>query len=328
VVATCLRNHLMMEEMRRGRGPIYMDTPTAMRELAAKMDPKQVKKLESEAWEDFLDMTIAQAGLWASMNIAPEEKKSEIMPAEPYLMGSHAGCCGAWVSGPEDFAPAEYRWGYNRMTTVQGLFTAGDGVGASGHKFSSGSHAEGRIAGKSAVRFIADHMEFAPSVGASPQQLAEEIYRPMALYEEHRGLTTDPSVNPRYIKPKMLLFRLNKIMDEYVGGVTTSYVTNGAMLTQGLEALAMLKEDSAKLAARDLHELMRCWENFHRIWVAEGHLRHILYRKETRYPGYYYRADHPQLDDTSWKAFVNSKYDPQTGAWECFTRPVIELVKP
>jgi len=27
------------------------------------------------------------------------------------------------------------------MTTVKGLFTAGDGVGASGHKFSSGSHA-------------------------------------------------------------------------------------------------------------------------------------------------------------------------------------------
>jgi adenylylsulfate reductase subunit A len=273
VVATCLRNHLMMEEMRQGRGPIYMDTPTAMKELAATMDPKQVKELESEAWEDFLDMTIAQAGLWASMNIAPEEKKSEIMPAEPYLMGSHAGCCGAWVSGPEDFTPAEYQWGYNRMTTVQGLFTAGDGVGASGHKFSSGSHAEGRIAAKSAVRFIVEHAGFTPSVGASPQQLAEEVYRPLALYEEHKGLTTDPSVNPRYIKPKMLLFRLNKIMDEYVGGVTTGYTTNEAMLTQGLEALAMLKEDSARLAARDLHELMRCWENYHRIWAAEGHLR-------------------------------------------------------
>jgi adenylylsulfate reductase subunit A len=328
VTPTCLRNHLQMEEMRQGRGPIYMDTPTAMKELAAKMDPKQVKELESEAWEDFLDMTIAQAGLWASMNIAPEEKMSEIMPAEPYLMGSHAGCCGAWVSGPEDFAPSEYRWGYNRMTTVQGLFTAGDGVGASGHKFSSGSHAEGRIAGKSAVRFILDNAGYAPSMKETAAQLAEEVYRPLALHEEHRGVTTDPAVNPRYIKPKMLLFRLNKIMDEYVGGVTTGYVTNQVMLKQGLEALAMLKEDSAKLAAKDLHELMRCWENFHRIWVAEGHLRHILYRKETRYPGYYYRSDNPKLDDASWKVFVNSKYDPKTGAWECFTRPVIELVKP
>ena len=42
------------------------------------------------------------------------------------------------------------------MTTVKGLFTAGDGVGASGHKFSSGSHAEGRIAGKTMVKFCLD----------------------------------------------------------------------------------------------------------------------------------------------------------------------------
>ncbi len=70
------------------------------------------------------------------------------MPTEPYLLGSHSGCAGIWVSGPTDIpgAPKEWSWGYNRMTTVKGLFTAGDGVGASGHKFSSGSHAEGRIA--------------------------------------------------------------------------------------------------------------------------------------------------------------------------------------
>lgn len=327
VIPTCLRNHLQMEEIRQGRGPTYMDTPTAMKELAAKMDPKQVKELEAEAWEDFLDMTITQAGLWASMNIAPEDKMSEFIPSEPYLMGSHAGCAGAWVSGPEDFAPAEYRWGYNRMTTVQGLFTAGDGVGASGHKFSSGSHAEGRIAAKAAVRFIRDHAGYTPSVTVAPEALAAEVYRPLATYEQHKGVTTDPAINPNFIRPKMLMFRLNKIMDEYVGGITTSYTTSQALLNQGLELLTMLKEDSAKLAAKDLHELMRCWENYHRIWAAEAHLRHILFRQETRYPGYYYRSDFPKLDDGNWRVFVNSKYDPGTARWECFTKRVIDLIK-
>lgn len=326
-VPTCLRNHLMMEEMRQGRGPIFMDTPTAMKELAAKMDPKQVRELESEAWEDFLDMTITQAGLWASLNIAPEEKPSEIMPAEPYLMGSHAGCAGAWVSGPEDFAPAEYQWGYNRMTTVRGLFTAGDGVGASGHKFSSGSHAEGRIAAKAALRFLRDHAGDTPTIAGSAGAFAEEVYRPLATYEKYRGLTTDPAINPNFIRPKMLMFRLNKIMDEYVGGITTNYVTSEVALTTGLNSLMMLKEDSAKLAAKDLHELMRCWENYHRIWAAEAHLRHILHRQETRYPGYYYRSDFPKLDDGNWKVFVNSRYDPATRDWRCFTRPLIELVR-
>jgi len=49
------------------------------------------------------------------------------------------------------------------MTTVDGLFTAGDGVGASGHKFSSGSHAEGRICAKQMVKFCRDNASFNPS---------------------------------------------------------------------------------------------------------------------------------------------------------------------
>ena len=100
-------------------------------------------------------MYINQANLWTAMNIKPEERGSEIMPTEPYLLGSHSGCCGIWASGPnEDWVPEEYKIKadngkvYNRMTTVNGLFTCADGVGASGHKFSSGSHAEGRIVGK------------------------------------------------------------------------------------------------------------------------------------------------------------------------------------
>ena len=70
-----------------------MDTPTAMANLSKTMDAKQVKHLEAEAWEDFLDMCIGQAGLWAGMNIAPEKTPSELMPSEPYLLGSHLRLC-------------------------------------------------------------------------------------------------------------------------------------------------------------------------------------------------------------------------------------------
>jgi adenylylsulfate reductase subunit A len=159
VPGTCLRNHIMINEMKEGRGPIMMDTPAAMAKLAEKMTPKEVKHLEAEAWEDFLDMTISQCGIWAGENIEPDKQPSEIMPTEPYLLGSHAGCAGIWVSGPNDIpgTPKEWSWGYNRMTTVKGLFTSGDGVGASGHKFSSGSHAEGRIAAKAMVKFALDN---------------------------------------------------------------------------------------------------------------------------------------------------------------------------
>ncbi len=110
VIPTCLRNHMMIKEMRDGRGPIYMDTKTALNKTFATMDEEQQKDLESEAWEDFLDMCVGQANLWACSNTMPEERGSEIMPTEPYLLGSHSGCCGIWVSGPDEkWVPEEYK---------------------------------------------------------------------------------------------------------------------------------------------------------------------------------------------------------------------------
>ncbi|MBI5162544.1 MAG: adenylylsulfate reductase subunit alpha, partial [Magnetospirillum sp.] len=261
------------------------------------------------------------------MNIRPEVNMSELMPTEPYLLGSHSGCCGIWVSGPEDLnTPAEWKWGYNRMTTVQGLFTAGDGVGASGHKFSSGSHAEGRIAGKAMVKFVRDHQGFKPSLKGDIKAITEEIYAPVRTYLEHKDKTTAEDVNPHYILPRLLQMRLQKLMDEYVAGTSTYYNTNKVMLETGLHLLTMLKEDSQKMRAKDLHELMRAWENYHRIVAAEAHLRHIMYREETRYPGFFYRADFPKLDDANWKVFVNSRIDPATGEWAMKKVQHVDLV--
>jgi adenylylsulfate reductase, subunit A len=328
VPGTCLRNHVMLEEMRAGRGPIIMDTPTALANLAKNMTPKEVQHLLAEAWEDFLDMTISQCGIWAGENIEPDKRPSEIMPTEPYLLGSHAGCAGIWVSGPTDVgAPKEWSWGYRSMTTVKGLFTAGDGVGASGHKFSSGSHAEGRIAAKGMVKFVMDNKDHKPEMARTTQELVDEIYAPVKTFMEHKDYTTAIDINPHYITPKMLQFRLQKIMDEYCAGVSTYYQTNAKLLEICEAKLEMLKEDSLKMRAKDLHELLRAWENYHRILAAEAHMKHIQFRQETRYPGYYYRADFNFIDDENWKVFVNSKYDHNTKKWELKKVPYVQLVK-
>ena len=67
VTPTCLRNHLMLEELKAGRGPIYMATNVALKafldaQKETNKDDKEIKKfwkhLESEAWEDFLDMSV------------------------------------------------------------------------------------------------------------------------------------------------------------------------------------------------------------------------------------------------------------------------------
>ncbi|MHB8406613.1 MAG: adenylyl-sulfate reductase subunit alpha [Acidiferrobacterales bacterium] len=327
VPASCLRNHLMMHEMKEGRGPIYMDTPTALAKLAETMTPKEIKHLEAEAWEDFLDMCIGQAGVWAGENIEPEKKPSELMPTEPYLLGSHSGCCGIWVSGPEDLgAPKEWSWGYRSMTTVKGLFTAGDGVGASGHKFSSGSHAEGRIAAKGMIKFALDNKSWKPELDTPVNELVEDIYRPVRTFLQHKDYTTAIDINPHYITPKMLQFRLQKIMDEYCAGVATWYQTNAKMLSVCEDKLEMLKEDALKMRAKDLHELLRAWENYHRVLTAEAHMKHIQFREESRYPGFYYRMDYNFIDEKNWKCFVNSTYDRKTKKWTVFKKPHVDLV--
>ncbi len=326
-MGTAIRNHMMMMDMKKGKGPILMNTHLAMAELATKMDAKRIKHLEAEAWEDFLDMAIGQAGLWACKNVEPNKEPSEIMPTEPYLLGSHAGCAGFWCSGPGDVpgTPAEWSWGYNRMSTVKGLFMAGDVVGASGHKFSSGSHAEGRIAAKAALALILDEPNFKPTVSKSADEIAGELYLPFEVYEKYKTLSTDPFINPNYIRPKMLQARLQKISDEYFGGISTWYMTSKTMLDEGLKLLDMLKEDANKMAAANLHELMRCWENYHRILSVEAHARHILFREESRYPGYYYRGDFLAINDKDWKCFVNSKYDADNNTWELKKVPYVEL---
>jgi adenylylsulfate reductase subunit A len=324
-----LRNWLMMLDVMEGKGPIYMRTEEALQKISAEVPDekerkKKLKELESEAWEDFLDMTISQAILWAATNTAPEEKPSEIAACEPYFIGSHSGASGAWVSGPEDIAPKEYFWGYANMTTIGGMFAAGDASGASSHKFSSGSHAEGRIAAKAACSYAVDNSDDPAFDDAKIEELKKHILLPIDLFEQNKAGSSDPEINPNYIKPKMFMFRLQKIMDEYAGGVSTQFTTSKPLLEKGLELIDFLREDAEKLAASDLHELMRCWENVHRMWQAEAHIRTILFREETRWPGYYFRADLPSMKD-DWKVFANCRWNPDSGDWEMMKRDIINI---
>tara|TARA_A100000164_G_C21800651_1_gene720497 strand:- start:293 stop:1114 length:822 start_codon:yes stop_codon:yes gene_type:complete len=272
-------------------------------------------------------MTVGQAVVWASQNIDPKETNPELVMSEPYVMGSHATCSGAWASGPSDYAPDEYQWGYNRMMTVDGLFGAGDAIGGTAHKFSSGSFTEGRIAGKSAIKYVNDLNGNIPEVDVNEyESLMEEIYRPIEHYNVNRNEITAGTVSPSYLLPLGGLQRLEKIMDEYVGGISTHYMTNEPMLNRGLELIQMLKEDLDYLGADSLHQLQRAWELKHRVLASECVTRHTLFRKETRWPGYYYRGDHPKLNDKDWHCFTLSKYISEEDRWELETAPVHHIV--
>ena len=98
------------------------------------------------------------------------------------------------------------------------------------------------------------------------------------------------------------------------------------MLESGLEHLQMLKEDIPHLGAEDLHQLQRAWELHHRVLASEYVTQHTLFRKETRWPGYYYRGDHPKLDDKDWHCLTLSQYDKESGSWQMDKAPVYHIV--
>ena len=127
------------------------------------------------------------------------------------------------------------------------------------------------------------------------QDLKKTIFQPLENYQVGRNEIVAGTVSPSYLLPLHGLQRLEKIMDEYCGGISANYITNEPMLTRGLELLDMLKEDLDHLGAEDLHQLQRAWELQHRVLASESVTHHTMFRTETRWPGYYYRADHPKL---------------------------------
>ena len=95
--------------------------------------------------------------------------------------------------------------------------------------------------------------------------------------------------------------------------------------------MIFLKHDARryvkKLAAGDLHELMRALGNLASVSILLKHMFVILDSvEETRYPGFYYKADMPGQDDENWFCFVNSSYDKDKNEWSLKRVPYHKLI--
>ena len=101
------------------------------------------------------------------------------------------------------------------------------------------------------------------------EKFKEDIYKPLENYTVGRNEITSGTVSPSYLLPAQGLQRLQKIMDDYCGGIGPHYMTNGNMLKRGLELLETLSEDLEHIGAEDYHQLMRTWELKHRVLVSQ-----------------------------------------------------------
>ena len=114
-------------------------------------------------------------------------------------------------------------------------------------------------------------------------------------------------------------------MDEYAGGVHQFFRMNEQQLLHAKKEIQQLKEQEKYLYCENFHDLMNIHETIDRLDVAEVLVEHLLYRKETRWPGWQTRTDFPEKDP-DFHCFVNSVKDPITGKIEVFKRPYKKIV--
>ena len=283
-----IRANAPMEEWREGRGPTYIDT--------THMDEETCHSMLT----DYLNERPSFVLFLAANGHNPVERPVEVYGSDPYIVGGHTGS-GFWVE-------------INRMTTVPGLFAAGETAGGNPNKFVGGCAAEGKLATRGAIEFIKQQGE----VSVSEEQIQaekERVFDPLFKGEDFDGLT-----------PEEVKERLQRLMDEYAGGTSQFYRVNEAQLEYALRHIEMLKKHIPLLKAGSLHELMHAHEVIDRIDVAEIVCHHLKGRKETRWPGFQTRTDYPQRDDENFNCFVESRRNIETGEIEVFTRPYERIV--
>ena len=89
------------------------------------------------------------------------------------------------------------------------------------------------IAAKEMARYARDHADFSPAVSQSTQELVYIVYKPVRTYLEHCAYTTADDINPNYIKPNGMMYRMMKATHEYGAGTATFYQTT----TKNLEII-------------------------------------------------------------------------------------------
>lgn len=284
-----IRVHGPMNEILEGRGPCYIDT-RGLNEIQA----KKLKELYLNAWPAFILFLYGN-------KIDLKKEPLEIHGTEPYITGSHCEA-GYWIDN-------------KRATTLKGLFAAGDCAGGVSLKHVGGALAEGVIASRSAI----DYMRKSNDIELDESQIESEMERVFAPLKRWKEKNDG-------IFPEEMEKRLQKVMDEYAGGLSRFYQMTEKTLKNALKEVSELKNQEKNLVSRDLHELMRAHEVLDRLEIAWVLIHHLLFRKETRWPAFQSRKDYPKRDDSNWLVFVNSRKNLESGSIELFKRKYKQIV--
>lgn len=290
-ITTSERVYGTVKENQLGNGPCYLKTSGITDE-----ESKSLLKA-------YLNMAPSQTLKWIESGKNPNEQDVEIQGTEPYIVGGHTAS-GFWINT-------------NRETTVKGLYAAGDVAGGFPQKYVTGALAEGEIAALDVISKI--NLENKKNEkNKENQNFSEQSEKIIKEYENILNFEKN-KINEFSIED--LEEGMQKVMDEYAGGISTNYQFNEKQLKLANEKISQLIELSKGVKAEDMHDLMFAYELKDRLLVCKSLIAHLLYRKETRWHTFNENLDHPETDEKFFK-YVNSKLI--NDKLKVFTREIVK----
>ena len=303
-ITTPERIYGTVEEKRAGRGPCYLKTEGISKEA------------EEDLYKAYLNMAPSQTLKWIESGKGPSEENVEIEGTEPYVVGGHTAG-GYWVDT-------------ERRTTLNGLYAAGDVAGGAPQKYVTGALAEGEIAAKTIIADLDKNTgsrpvgELTEDTGVRSNGDLTEDKNSSAVetadgdvffqYKKHFGETETP------LTCEQAEEAMQKIMDEYAGGIATDYRYNETGLDIASTRIADLVKLSDTLKADDMYDLLKIYELKDRLTVCLALIAHMKARKETRWHIFGENADHPN-QDKKYDCYVNSVY--KDGEIQVIYRPLV-----
>ena len=263
----------VMENL-QGRGPCYLRTEG--------ISPQQDESLRKA----YLNMAPGQTLKWVEAGKDPSRQNVEIEGTEPYIVGGHTAS-GYWVDT-------------NRQTTINGLYAAGDVAGGCPQKYVTGAMVEGEIAALDMIKKLDEE-------GGNKNIKATDENDRKAFDEKVNEYNSFLAGKTQQFTTEAIEEAMQKVMDNYAGGISTHYQFNEKQLELADEKIRQLIRLVDGLHADDMHDLMFVYELKERLTVCLSVIAHLGARKETRWHSFAENLDHPDKSD-EWMKYVNSKY--------------------
>lgn len=262
----------VMENL-EGRGPCYLRTEG----ISSEQDDSLKRA--------YLNMAPSQTLKWIESGKNPSEQNVEIEGTEPYIVGGHTAS-GYWVDN-------------NRQTTIKGLYAAGDVAGGCPQKYVTGAMVEGELAALDIVKSLNEESD-----SYTDDSYLDEIFdKKIEEYDSYLNNNAQGMFTAEALEEAM-----QKVMDNYAGGISTHYQFNEKQLALAEAKINQLIELVGYIGANDMHELMFVYELKERLIVCLAVIAHLRARKETRWHSFAENLDYPKKSD-DWLKYVNSRYE-------------------